>query len=143
MLVRYNKKNIYQIEGFRFMPGINNIDGKLFDKMKKYDTFKFRIDRKIIEVVESEKSPSTVKDGVSAYADKTVKEMEAFIGEIYKKELLEQIIAEDKRPAVKKAVNEQLEKITVTDEKKKKSQANTAEDLTDEEIAKQKELLKS
>lgn len=121
MLVRYNKKNMYGILGFRFMPGVNKVDNKKFAEMKKYKAFQFRLDAKILEVVDSEDTPSKANEGKSAYADRSIKQMEALIGEIYDRDLLAQIKTEDDRAEVHKAVDAQLEKINLTEEEKKKA----------------------
>jgi hypothetical protein len=121
MLIRYNKKNPYRIESFVFMPGINEVSSKKFAEMKKYTAFQFRIAKKIIEVVDSVDSPSAANDGKSAYADKTVKEMEALIGDIYNISMLEQIKNEDKRQGVQKAVLAQLDKINFSEDEKTKA----------------------
>jgi len=143
MLIRYNKKNPYRIEGIVLMPGINEVNSKNFDKMKKYTAFQFRIARKIIEVVDSADSPSTAKDGKSAYADRTVKDMEAFIGDIFEIKLLEQIKNEDKRQGVQKAVLAQLDKINFTEDEKTKAKAkqNKPDNADVEAETEQKKLL--
>jgi len=121
MLVRYNKKNIYGILGFKFMPGVNKVDGKKFAEMKTYPAFQFRLNKKILEVVDSENAPSKANEGKSAYADKSIKQMEALIGEIYDRDLLAQIKTEDDRAGVHKAVDAQLEAIRLTEAEKKKA----------------------
>jgi hypothetical protein len=143
MLIRYNKKNPYRIEGNILMPGVNEVNSKIFEKMKKYNAFQFRIAKKIIEVVDSKDSPSAAKIGKSAYADKTVKEMEALIGDIFDINMLEQIKNEDKRSGVQKAVLAQLNEINFTDEEKAKAKGkqNIPENADMVEEEKQRKLL--
>lgn len=55
LIIKYNGKNFYSIEGIKFMPGTNeiNISDKKWEHLNTYKQFKKRLEMGILEIVET------------------------------------------------------------------------------------------
>lgn len=138
--IKYNRPNIFRIEGFRFMPGINFINDSEWNRIKNHPLLPYRFKENHLEFLkgrgpedysgpeledqvdespldgENESAP-LAKKMLSAYS---VKEAKAIILETYDYRLLMSWKELDQRKTILSAIEEQIEKINSQEEKQEK-----------------------
>ena len=105
-LVKYNGKNVlgvaFQSGISRIMPGVNDIQDDVLNKMKTHPLFQTRVNNGIIQILQD----SIGKDG-----KRTVEDMLTHIPNIFDVKLLKKLIESDGRAPVVKAAQLQLDTI--------------------------------
>lgn len=107
-ILKYTGKNVLGIciandkdtHIVQLLPGINEVDDAIYDKVKTHPLFKIRLDRGIVTQLNVEKN-----------VKQSIEDMLVYIPEIYDVKLLRKIINEDGRDRVITAAKDQLDKI--------------------------------
>lgn len=117
MIVKYNHAGIINIGHtggtILLMPGVNTPKKEEWDKVKTNPIVKQMIEDGKIEVVEAEKADSEEKEVSTSLALLHVKTAEKLVKETLNRDILKTWLSTEKRPSVLKALNEQLDKVTV------------------------------
>jgi hypothetical protein len=122
-LVTYSGKNVFGIclatgDIIKLLPGVNEVEDKLLEIIKKQPLFQSRIAKGLIQIL-MEKLGNDGK--------RSLEDMLTHIPNIFDTKLLKKIIQNDGRERVIKAANEQLDKI--------KNPEKTKQDNSDEHFS--------
>lgn len=109
MIINNTEVRLIGFEEIVLMPGANEVEDSMWGKMEKHPTIKSFIDEGILVVVASDKKHQNLSSLSPKEALDLVKSSSS-------KEILSKFLKDEKRPAVKKAIEEQLSKIDAAPE---------------------------
>jgi len=101
-LVKYNAKNVYSCLSVRLLPGVNQVEDSLLERVLLEPLFKHRVDEGIIEIIPEMQDTKDDK--------KSDKQIVSLMKDIYDVKLLKKYIDSDNKD-VQKAAKKQLKKI--------------------------------
>jgi len=105
-IVKYNAKNVYTCLSLRLIPGVNQVEDALLERVLNEPLFKYRVDKGIIQIVEQAKAKGK---GKGKKTDD--KQLVSLMPEVYDVKLLKKYISESEDKEVVKAAKKQLSKI--------------------------------
>ena len=108
MLIKYTGQNVYMVGSLEFLPGVNDVDPKKWAEVEKHPLVKIRLEENILQVLSEGGKGKAADPGLSSFKDKDAVKL---VKETVSKPLLEKWLAEEKRSAVKSAIQEQLDEI--------------------------------
>lgn len=108
MLIKYTGQNVYMVGSIDFLPGVNEVDAKKWAEVEKHPLVKVRLEEGILQVL-SEGGKGKAAD--ISLANFKEKEAVKLVKETVSKPLLEKWLDDEKRSAVKQALQEQLDEI--------------------------------
>lgn len=108
MLIKYAGQNVYMVGQLEFLPGVNEVDPKKWAEVEKHPLVKVRLEEGILQVLSEGGKGKSAEVSLASFKDK---EAVKLVKETVSKPLLEKWLAEEKRSAVKQALQEQLEEI--------------------------------
>ena len=108
MLIKYSGQNIYMVGSINFLPGVNEVDAKKWAEVEKHPLVKFRLEEGTLQVLSEGSKGKPADVSLANFKDKEALKL---VKETVSKPLLEKWLADEKRSAVKQALQEQLGEI--------------------------------
>ena len=108
MLIDHKANHVYVVEDFSFMPGVNSLTKVQWDKLKKHEHVKYRLDNDLMKVISDDASEA---EGGHSLAKFDIVKSTKLIEETYDLDLLNAWQEDEKRKNVKAVVTAQLKKI--------------------------------